>query len=346
LSPDGEAWRQTRKAVLRDPAIAIYDGEMSIDPKSLELFLRVVDLGTIAAAAQREHIAAAAVSKRISDLERDLGAALIVRSNKGITPTAAGRALIGLSQRVLSDLNSIRAQMRDHAKGIQGQVRVYANISAITQFMPAELQAFLAENPHVRVHLEERVSTVIAQAVAENVADIGILILGPPVDGLEFYPYREDDLVLVAPKGHPLARRRSITFQESLDFDFVGLHAQSQLNLQLIRAATDLGRAWQARVHVTSYDALCHMVQAGMGIGVLPWRIAQSYAKALGIRLVKLQEPWAHRTLAVCVRSYEALAPAPRLLVDRLLRSVSAGERLPMPIKARASRPSTQSNGA
>jgi len=294
---------------------------MTIDPKSLELFLRVVDLGTIAAAAQREHIAAAAVSKRISDLEHELGAALIVRSNKGIAPTPAGRTLIGLSQRVLNELNSIRTQMRDHAKGIRGQVRVYANISAITQFIPNELQAFLAENPHVRVHLEERVSTVVAQAVAENAADIGILILGPSIEGLEFYPYRQDDLVLVAPKGHPLARHRYASFQQSLDYDFVGLHAQSQLNLQLFRAASDLGRTWQARVHVTSYDALCHMVQAGLGIGVLPRLIAQSYAKALGIRLITLREPWAHRTLAICVRSYDALSPAARMLVDRLRRS-------------------------
>jgi DNA-binding transcriptional LysR family regulator len=292
---------------------------MSIDPKSLQLFVRVVEQGTIAAAAQHEHIAAAAVSKRISDLERLLGTALLARSNKGIAPTAAGSMLIDLSHRVLNDLDGIQTQMRGYAKGMKGHVRVFANISAITQFMPSELHRFLAANPKVQVHLEERVSSAIAEAVAENAADIGVLVAGAPVDGLEFHPYREDDLVLITPRAHALAGKRSIRFAETLGYDYVGLHAGSQLNLQLVRAASELGRPWRSRIQVTSYDALCHMVQAGLGVGVLPERIARSYAKALGLRVLPLKEPWARRSLAVCMRSYAALPPAARLLADQLI---------------------------
>ena len=298
---------------------------MSLDPKSLKLFISVIEAGTITAAAEREHIAAAAISRRISELEAALGTELVMRSNKGLLPTPAGQALLGLSHRVLNELDEIRALMRDYAQGLTGYVRVYANISSITQFMPAALGGFLKANPSIEIHLEEKTSTAIAQAVLDNLADVGVLVMGAPVAGLEFHPYRQDELVIATPMAHPLARLPEASFEQTLGFDYVGLHAQSQLNLQLTQAASELGRFWKPRIQVTSYDALCLMIEEGLGIGVLPKRIAQSYAKALRIQAVPLAEPWARRDLAVCIRSYAALSPAAQLLVDHLLRQEERG---------------------
>lgn len=311
------------KVEIFDGTIAERDGKtgkMTIDPKSLKLFVSVIQNGTIAAAAEREHIAAAAVSRRVSELEALLGTELVIRSNKGLLPTAAGRALLDLSQRVLNDLDEIHGLMRSYARGLTGYVRVYANISAITQFMPKELSAFLRENPSVQINLEEKVSSVISHSVLENLADVGIQVMDTPVPGLEFYPYKEDELVVAVPSGHPLETQSQITFAETLGYDYVGLHSQSQLNLQLVRAASEIGKAWRPRIQVTSYDALCLMIEAGLGIGILPRRVVSPYGKALGIVAVSLSEAWARRTLAVCIRSYEALSPAAQLFVDHLLR--------------------------
>ena len=297
---------------------------MSIDPKSLKLFLAAIETGTISKAAEREFIAPAAVSKRISELEATLGTELVVRSNKGLEPTAAGQALVNLSHRVLNDLDAIRQLMSEYAQGMKGYVRVFANISAITQFMPTELSAFLQTNPMIQIHLEEKVSLAIAQAVAENEADVGILIQGKPLPGLELYPYRKDELVIVVPKGHPLTRRSRASFEETLAFDHVGLQTQSQLNLQLVQAAIECGKFWKPRMHVTSYDALCLMIEAGLGIGIMPRRVAESNARALRIRYLALSEPWAHRVLALCIRSYDGLSPAAKLLTDHFLRDTPA----------------------
>lgn len=291
---------------------------MTPDPKSLRLFVSVIKHGTIAAAAEHEHTAAAAVSRRISDLEEQLGVALVERSNKGVTPTPAGRALLGMSHRVLHDLDSIKAQMHDYAVGMKGYIRIFANISAMHQFMPRELSAFLADNPLVQIDLEEHVSTAIAQAVADNNADVGVLVVDSPIEGVEYLPYKEDDLVVIAPESHPLADRERVRFADTLAYDYVGLPPGSQMNLQLMRAARELGRTWRYRFQVSGYDSLCLMVESGLGIGMLPRRIAQSYAKALKIRLLGLDESWAHRRLHVCIRSYDALSPAARLLVERM----------------------------
>ncbi len=294
---------------------------MKLDPTSLKLFVCVVEEGTIAAAAERSHIAAAAVSKRISELEAALRTQLLMRTNKGVEPTAAGTALLSLARRALHELDEVFFQMQDYAGGTRGQVRLFANISAITQFLPREIEAFVGKHPHVEVQLEERISTLVTKAVAENAADIGIVTMLPTEQSLETFPYHSDHLTLITPKEHPLARRRSVSFGDTLEFHYVGLHTGSAINLQLTKAAAELNQRLKLRIQVTGYDALCFMVEAGLGVAVLPEAIAKRYAKTIRIRAVRLDEPWAQRELRICVRAYGALPVAARLLVDHLRRA-------------------------
>ena len=291
---------------------------MKIDPVSLRLFVAVMEEGTIAEAAAREHIAASAVSKRLSELEQTLNTELFVRSNKGTVPTAAAYALLNLARGVLNDLDGIFAQMSEYASGLRGQVRVYANISAITQFLPGELKSFMGQYPQVQIHLQERISSVIAKAVADNAADIGILNDGSYGEQLTLLPYHDDELVVIAPAGHPLTRRKSVTLAQVLDHDVVGAHPGSVMNNLLTKAAAELGRALRLRIQVSSYDALCLMVAAGLGVGVMPRKSAQLFLSSLQIRCVTLAEPWAARKLVLCVRDLAALSPPARLLVQHL----------------------------
>ena len=292
---------------------------MRLDPISLRLFIAIMEEGTISAAATREHLAPAAVSRRISELESTLGTPLFERSNKGTAATPAAHALLGLARGVLHGLDDIVEQMTGYASGLRGHVRVSANISAITQFLPEDLRSFMVLAPLVQVHLQERISTQVARAVADSTADIGILNAGSYGESLVQLPYRRDELVLVVPRGHALAaRRKPVSFREALAHDIVGLHAGSAMNDLLHRGAAEAGLPLRLRMQVTSYDALCLMVDAGMGIGVLPRGSARLYLPALKIRALPLAETWAHRQLVLAVRSLEALPPAARVLVDHL----------------------------
>lgn len=291
---------------------------MKLDPVSLKLFVAIVEEGTIAEAAEREHLATSAVSKRISELEAALNVTLMRRSNRGIEPTAAGYALVGMARGVLQDLDGIALQMQGYAAGTRGHVRIFANISAITQFLPAEIESFLALHPQVEVRLEERISASIVKAVAENTADVGLITVGDYGHEVEYLPYHSDNLIVVVPTGHPLADKRKLHFKEALQYEFVGAHTGSAINYVLARAAAEAGLALRMRIQVTSYDALCLMVQAGLGIGVLPRQSARLYLKGLKLRGLALAEPWANRELAICVRSYASLPVAARLLVEHL----------------------------
>ncbi len=289
---------------------------MKLDPVSLRLFVAVMEEEAIARAAAREHIAPSAASRRLAELEQQLGVELFGRSNRGMRPTDAAFALLNLARGVLNELDSIAAQMRDYGAGVRGQVRVVANISAITQFLPDELQRFMARHPRVQVRLQEQISTAIAQSVAENAADVGILNEGVYGDRLQLLPYREDELVLVVPATHALARRKRMRLADALPYDVVGMHPGSAIHNQLVRAAAEAGEPLRLRMQVTSYDALCSMVAAGLGIGLIPRRSALIF-RGLAMRLVALDEPWARRRLMLCLRA-EAPSAVARLLVEHL----------------------------
>ena len=294
-----------------------------LDPTSLKLFVRVVEEGTIAAVAEREHIAAAAVSKRLSEIESVLRTPLLMRTNKGVEPTAAGMALLALARRALHELDQIPVQMQSYSSGVRGLVRICASMSAITQFLPADIESFVCEYPDVQMHLEEKVSTVVTKAVAENAADVGIFTAAPHGEQLETFGYHADRLVLCTPKAHPLAARTALSFVDALDYDVVGLHSGSAIGVELDRAASAAQRPLSLRIQVTSFDALCMMIGCGLGVGVLPEAVARRNAATLNIRMVPLTDAWAHREFKICVRSSESLPVAARLLVNHLRKRAS-----------------------
>jgi DNA-binding transcriptional LysR family regulator len=290
----------------------------TLDPLSLRLFISVAEAGTIAAAAEREHIAAAAVSKRISEIEATLGVALLRRTNKGVAPTAAGERLVALAHRALHELDDIAVQMRDYASGVSGLIRLAANVSSVVQFLPREIQSFAAQYPRIQIQLEEKASTGVVKAVADNAADIGIFTSVPHGYDVQTFAYHSDCLTLVAPAGHALGQRQTVAFADTLDFDYVGLPADTAISQQLTRAAHAQGRPVKLRIQVTSYDAQCLMIAAGLGLGVMPLAVAKQQAANLSLATVALSDAWAERDLLIAVRSLDALPVACRMLVAHL----------------------------
>jgi DNA-binding transcriptional LysR family regulator len=278
-----------------------------------------MESGTIATASDREHIAPSALSKRLSDLEYTLKTRLLERSNRGIEPTAAGTELLSLARGVLRDLDNIYAQIKEHGTGTRGVVRIFANISAIAEFMPSSLRSFMLRFPQVEVQLQEKISSAVQQGVASNIADVGVYAHGnSDAAGVISLPYQKDELVVVVPFNHPLATRHDIGIAETLEYDYVGLHTGSFINQQLQKAAHALDVPFKCRMQVTSFDALSLMVEAGMGIALMPKLIGERFSRFTRIRLLTLTEAWAHRELRICVRSIECLPVTARILVDHL----------------------------
>lgn len=289
-----------------------------LDLVSLSLFHLVARTGSISRGAELALLAVGAASKRISDLEAAVGVSLLERHSRGVTLTAAGLALQQHAQRILADVDQLSADLSDHAQGVLGVVRLWANTSAITQFLPAELARFAQIQPGIRIELNEADSQEIVLAVLDGRADLGIFADRTASLGLQTQIYRRDRLALVVPPGHPLAKRRKVAFAEAAGFDFVSLSQGTSLAQRLALESRQAGHALRVRIQVRSFDAMCQMVAAGLGIAVLPVGSVEPLVKALGLRKIDLSDPWAERELLIAAREFGALPRSVRSLLDHL----------------------------
>lgn len=287
-----------------------------LDFVTLELIAAAAEEGSISSAAKRTHLALAAASRRITDFERHIGVRVFERQARGVGMTPAGRPVLNRIQSLLADVNSLSGTVEDIRNGVTEHLSLLANTSVIMQFLPEVLACFVAARPHVRVEVEEMVSSDIVRAVVERRGVVGITWRDMDLRGLVSVPFGEDELTVIVPRRHALAKRRSVRFVETLAFDFVAFETGSSLYLWFRREAGRLNRALRARIQVRGFDAMCRMVEAGLGIGIAPRGATQGFTKSMAIRLIKLDEPWAYRRFSVVYRSAEELAPVERGFVS------------------------------
>jgi DNA-binding transcriptional LysR family regulator len=291
-----------------------------IDLTSLQLFVAVCELGSIGKAAEREFIAASAVSKRLSDLEMTLDTSLLYRHARGVDLTPAGESLLHHARSVLFSLERMQGELSEYADGVRGHVRVHASISAIVQFLPEDLGDFIRHHAEIKIDLEEHLSTEVVRAVQEGAADLGVCNTANGTGALQTLPYRRDRLVLVVPKGHVLLAQGAVHYEAALDHDQVGLHSNSSIYLAMRQAAAAVGRTIRLRIHVTGLDAMCRMIHNGLGVGVMPQRAFDLMHGVGELESMELLDAWAERRIDLVARDFSTLPVTARLLVDHLAR--------------------------
>jgi DNA-binding transcriptional LysR family regulator len=192
------------------------------------------------------------------------------------------------------------------------------NLSAIVQFLPEDLQAFFSAHELLRVDLQERPSGQVVRGIEEGAAEISICSGEAETRTLEAFHYRYDRLAVVVRSDHPLAARADILFADTLDFDHVGLHAASSIYLRSQYAASQAGKSMRLRINVPGFDAVCRMVQADMGIGLIPDRAFEVIGAGMGLRAIPLRDDWAKRELKIVVRDAAQLSGTGRMVLDHL----------------------------
>jgi len=291
-----------------------------IDLKTLRLFVAVADCRSMARAAEQEHIEPSAISKRIAQLEDDLGVELLLRGRRGVQTTPAGLALLEHARTVLFTLDRIAADAASFTGGVEGHVRLIATASAIAEALLDDIASFMREpdNRNIRVDIEERFSRDLVRELRDGNASLGVCWDRVDFEGLAHRPYRRDRLALAVYAGHPLAGRASIGFEETLAFDHVGLPPSTAVHTMLQRAAASAGRTVTYRVVVSTFDAALRVVAADLGVAVVPLEVGRRGAAHADLSLVPITDSWAERCFAICFRQREALPPASRRLLDHL----------------------------
>nr|WP_300309147.1 LysR family transcriptional regulator [Halomonas sp.] len=297
---------------------------MRFDFITLRLFIAIADERSLTAAANRENMALAAVSKRISDLESMVGTPLLYRRPRGVELTPAGHAMLHHARNVFDQLQRLSADLSEYSEGVRGHVRLHANTSAVIQFLPDDLAQFSAEYPGIKIDLEEKLSTEVISAVKDNLTDIGIFSRHIPSDGLQTFSYRTDQLVLVTPQDHPLAGNEAIFLAAATDYDFIGLEQGSSLHQLVSSQARQQQKSLHTRIQVRSFEGILHMIDRGMGIGVLPEKSVRSHLASLNICTVPLKDDWAHRELVVGIKDVDTLSSISKHMFLHLTKTTSS----------------------
>ena len=291
---------------------------MYFDLTDLRLFVRAADAGSLTRAAEGQHLSLAAASARIKALEAQAGLPLLYREARGVRLTPAGEAFLHHALGVLRQTEQLSVDLLEYGGGLRGHVRVFANTTAVSDFLPEILPAFLAANPKVNIDLQEKPTADIARGVLDGRADIGIVAGRVDTLGLQTIHFSTDRLVLVTAASHPFAGRSTITFSDTLDEDQIGLQQGSTLQTFMAQITDKLGKPLKLRIQLTSFDAMCRMIGAGVGVGIVPESAARRNQAAMGLALIELTEPWAVRERHILVRDREKLPPFARALIEAL----------------------------
>ena len=280
----------------------------------------------------KTHFVNRLVSKRIQELELDLGTPLVYRQPPGVSPTPAGEVLTAHTRRLFDNLNRMTADISAHAVGTRGQVRIHAHSSAVVQYLPQEIASFAGQYPEVRVILREETSPNVVQSTLDGIADIGVIASNvAPSIGLVILPYRQDQLLALFPYKHPLAALDKIDFAQMRDSDYISLEKGSSLQVLLAREAESLGFVLNTRIEFATFEVAMRMVEVGLGVAVVPEGVVRTCAGNLRVKGVPLSNDWALRSLVICVKDPQRLTAAAKLMLRHLRAEAEDNYRKTMP---------------
>ncbi|WP_369597680.1 LysR family transcriptional regulator [Bordetella genomosp. 11] len=296
---------------------------MKIDLSALQMLVAAVEERSLAKAGEREHLVTSAASKRIAELERQIGTALLVRHNRGVEPTPAGAALYHKAKAILTSVRTLESLCEEFSPDGIPKIRLAANRSAIVEFLPADIRAFQAGSPKSRLDLVEAYSGDIPRMVSDQEVDIGIYHAAGAAPGVVSYPYRSDHVVLVVPRGHPLADSPALHLDQARDYDFLGYFPRHSFEAFMELVGPTLSGPLNVKIQVANYEARCRMVREGLGIAVMPEPIADTYLSLLGLVKIALLDDWAKRQFYVCARDRAHMRMAAGDLFDFLVKAGS-----------------------
>ncbi|MDQ0125485.1 DNA-binding transcriptional LysR family regulator [Pseudomonas lini] len=288
---------------------------MHFDFTDLRLYLNILDSGNITAGAARSHLSLAAASARIRAMEASLGIAFLERGRRGITPTPVGKALAQHARVLLQQAERMQQDLADYAKGVKGQVRLLCNTTAITEYLPELLADFLRGHPNLDIDLQELPSTRITHALHQGAADLGIVSDAVDTENLQTRPFRDDPLVLILPRDHPLADAGPVRFSDTLHHDYVGLNANNALAVYLEEQALHAGARLLIRIRADGFDGVMRMVARGAGLAIVPLAAVERWPGDTPFKTLALQESWALRKLLLCARDFTTLPGYARALL-------------------------------
>jgi DNA-binding transcriptional LysR family regulator len=291
---------------------------MNFDLADLRGFLAVADLGSFSAAAQALHLSQSALSRRVDKLELALGVQLFERTTRRVELSTIGRGFLPRARNVLNELENALIGFHDLAYRLSGEVTIACVPSAVAYFLPDVIRQYHAKYPGIRVRVIDESSSAILTVVARGEADFGLTYIGTQDADVVFQPLLEESFVVALQVGHPLTGRESLTWDDLTTVDYISLAQGSGNRFLIDQALANRDIRPRSFCEVKHVPALVSLVEAGLGVGVVP-KLAMPAEGHATLVTRPLTNPAISRTLGLISRRGRTLSPVAQLLFDLLM---------------------------
>ncbi len=257
----------------------------------LETFAHAAELSSFTAAAKALHLTQAAVSQRVQALEKMVGKSLFQRKGGRVLLTDAGRKLYGYAQRILELHREACRQIAGREAPVAGELLIAASSIPGEHLLPALLADFHKQHPHLRVHATIRDSMAVMAQVERGEVSLGLVGRKTDNPHLEFRNCAIDRMVLVAPPGHALAKRKTITAKRLAEHPLILREVGSGLRHSFEKALERAGLSlndFQVALELGSNEAVKEAVKRGAGVAVLSRYAVELELKTKQLRAVPI----------------------------------------------------------
>ena len=298
-----------------------------MDFDQIETFLEVARLSSFSRAAERRFRTQPAISSQIRALEEEVGARLLDRSGGKVAVTAAGKVFQRYAEETLEQRRIMLVALAEMHRVPRGEIVVSANEGTCLHILPEVFAEFKRQYPKVGVNVKRLEHNKILEAIIENSCDFGVVSMPVPDKRLTVVPIHRDELVVITPPDHPLARRPKVTIAEVVQYPLL-LPKVGRTRDLLEKLFDDRGLKPAVSMELDSSELLKRFVAADVGIGFIPRSHVVDDLQAKVLAAPALADAAIQRELALVFRKDKALSRAALAFIDIAVKLKSAAAAL------------------
>ena len=291
-----------------------------MDYDQLASFLEVAKLQSFSRAAEKIYRTQPAISAQVRLLEQECGEKLFDRSGKKVLLTPAGEILQRYAQRIIDLHKEALQAIAELNQTARGKLHMGANEATCLYVLPKTFARFRELYPLVQISIYRNFSHKILQKVQEGAIELGIVTLPQSANNMEVIPLFRDEIQVIVPVNHPLARNRSTTVEEMTNFPLI-LPKTGHTRVVLDRLLRDYREHLQVSMELASVETIKKFVGAGLGISVISRTYAQSEVAAGLVKLIPLEGLKLYRELGLIYRRDRYLSLPAKVFIETVRES-------------------------
>ncbi|MCE8037451.1 MULTISPECIES: LysR family transcriptional regulator [unclassified Halomonas] len=297
-----------------------------LSTRQMQMMVAIADAGSISDAAVQLGLTQSALSHRLKEAERLLGALLFTRGQRRLNPTSAGKRLLHAARGVLAELERAEQDIQRLAVGVEQVVRVGVEACGGYHWLPTALAAFNRSHPHIGVEIVPDVSLEPCRALRRGHVDLALVAGSHPPIGFDTTVLKHDELRLAVRHDHSLARQAWVGAEDVAAEPYVAYHTTPEKGREYEQLFSPAGVLPARVISAGVTEAVLSLVRHGLGVSVLPAWTLEPHLTTGDLASLRLTEQGLYLNWYLVMRQGEAEGSAAEALAHTL-QAVITGRR-------------------